>query len=48
VNIYLPPELGRRLARARERGIDINVSKVCQEALSDLLDGIEDQSKSGR
>jgi hypothetical protein len=41
VNIYIPPELGRRLARARERGIDINVSKVCQDALADLLNRIE-------
>jgi hypothetical protein len=29
------------LARARERGIDINVSKVCQDALKDLLDRID-------
>lgn len=42
VNIYIPPELGERLARVRDRGIDINVSKVCQEALSNLLDRIED------
>jgi hypothetical protein len=41
VNIYIPPELGERLARIRARGIDINVSKVCQEALSGLLDRIE-------
>jgi post-segregation antitoxin (ccd killing protein) len=41
VNIYLPPELGQRLARARERGIDINVSKVCQDALKELLDRID-------
>ncbi len=41
VNIYIPPELGRRLARARDRGIDINLSKVCQLALVELLDQIE-------
>jgi len=41
VNIYLPPELGRRLEQARERGIDINVSRVCQDALERLLDAIE-------
>ncbi len=41
VNIYIPPELGKRLARARDRGIDINISKVCQTALSQLLDRIE-------
>lgn len=48
VNIYLPPELGRRLARQREQGIDINVSKVCQDALQDLLDRLESASGPGR
>jgi hypothetical protein len=46
VNIYLPPELGRRLAQARESGIDINVSKVCQDALTGLLDRIEGHVKT--
>jgi len=41
VNIYLPEELGRRLEKARQRGIDINVSRVCQDALERLLDAIE-------
>jgi hypothetical protein len=47
VNIYLPNELGRRLARAREQGIDINVSKVCQDALNEILDRIESGTTRG-
>lgn len=39
--IYLPPEVGRRLQQAREQGIDINVSRVCQEALERILDSID-------
>lgn len=31
--IYLGPELSERIARLRARGIDINVSAVCQAAL---------------
>lgn len=44
VNIYIPQELGERLTRVRAMGIDINVSKVCQEALRNLLDRIEGSS----
>jgi hypothetical protein len=41
VNIYIPPDLSARLTAARERGIDINVSRVCQDALERILDAIE-------
>src|SRR3974390_690963 len=41
VNIYVPPELGARLARVLNRGVDINFSKVCQDALKENLDQIE-------
>jgi hypothetical protein len=41
VNICLPPELGQRLARARQREIDVNVNMVCQDAVEDLLDRID-------
>ena len=41
VNIYIPPELSARLTAAREKGIDINVSRVCQDALERILDAIE-------
>jgi post-segregation antitoxin (ccd killing protein) len=43
VNIYIPPELSARLASARQKGIDINVSRVCQDALERILDAIESQ-----
>jgi hypothetical protein len=42
VNIYIPPELSLRLEKVRERGVDINVSRVCRDALERLLDAIED------
>lgn len=41
VNIYIPPDLGERLVQARAKGIDINVSNVCQEVLRELLDRLD-------
>jgi hypothetical protein len=42
VNIYVPDDLGERM---RAKGDEINVSALCQHAISDELDRLEQRAK---
>ena len=38
LNVYLPAELNGRIQRAKDKGVTFNLSQICQEAITELLD----------